>query len=72
VQVVVAVEEERQVEHLEFARAERSELRHRRCEHLDRSQLQRLHLLAVLEQRAVRIHLDLDLAAVRSSASFLK
>ena len=38
------------------------ELGQRRCEHLHRAELQRLHLLAVLEERAVGIDLDLDAA----------
>ena len=62
VQLVVVVEDVRQVEHLELAHAERAELRERRREHLHRAELQRLHLLAVLEERAVRIDLDLDAA----------
>ena len=62
VQLLVVVEDVRQVEHLELARAERPELRERGREHLHRAELQRLHLLAVLEQRAVGEHLDLDAA----------
>src|SRR5450759_4539317 len=60
VQVFGVVENVRQVEHFEFARTERAELRHRRREHLHVTQLQHLHLFAVLEQLAVRINLDLD------------
>ena len=40
--------------------AQRAELGQRRRQHLHRAQLQRLHLLLVLVQRAVRIDLDLD------------
>ena len=53
---------ERQVEHLVLLDAERPELRNRRREQLDRAELQRFDLLAVLVQRRVRVHLDLDAA----------
>jgi hypothetical protein len=72
VQFVEVVEDVGQIEYLELARTERAELGDRWREHLHRAELQRFHLLAVLEQRAVRIHLDLDAPLVRSSASFLK
>jgi hypothetical protein len=62
VQLGVVVEDVWQVEHLEFARTERAEFRERRCEQLHRPELQRLHLFAVLEQRAVGKELDLDAA----------
>ena len=62
VQFLEVVEHVGQVEHLELAHAQRAELRDRRRQHLHRAQLQRFHLLAVLEQRAVRIDLDLDAA----------
>src|SRR4029434_6385023 len=60
VQLFVVVEYVTQSEDLELAHAERAELREGRREHLHRAELQRIHLLAVLEQRAVRIDLDLD------------
>src|SRR5690242_10591692 len=59
VQLFEAVEDVRQIEHLELAHAERPELGDGWREHLHRSELEGFHLLAVLEQRAVRIHLDL-------------
>jgi hypothetical protein len=65
VQLFVAVEHVRQVEHLELAHAERAEFRERGRQHLHRPQLQRLHLLAVLEERAVRVDLDFH-AALRA------
>ena len=71
VQLGVVVEDVRQVEHLELAHAQRPELRERRREHLHRAERQRLHLLAVLVQRRVRVQLDLDLAGQRFSASSL-
>ena len=60
VQLLVVVEHVRQVEHLEFPHAERAELRQRRRQHLHRAELERFHLLAILEQLAVRIDLYLD------------
>ena len=45
---------------LELAHAERPELRERRREHLHRPELQRLDLLPVLVERAVRVDLDPD------------
>ena len=60
VQVLVVVKDVRQVEDLEFAGAERSELGERGREHLHGAQLQSLHFLAILEQRTVRVHLHLD------------
>ena len=53
-------EDVRQIEQLELRQPERTELRGRRREHLHGTELQRFHLLAVLEQGAVRIDLDLD------------
>ncbi len=55
-------EQERQVEGFEFLRAERSELRQRRGEHLHGPQLQGLHLFLVLVELAGRIDLNGDLA----------
>ncbi len=60
VQLAEVVEDVRQVEDLEFAHAHRPELGHRGGEHLHRAKLQGIHLLAILVQRAVRVHLDLD------------
>ena len=62
VQFGVVVEDERQVEDLEFLHAQRAELGERGREHLHRAELQRLHLLLVLVQRRVGVDLDLDLA----------
>ena len=62
VQLLVAVEQVRQVEGLELALAERPEFRERRRQHLHRAELQRLELLLVLVELAVRVDLDLDLA----------
>ena len=61
-QILEAVEDVRQVEHLEFAYSERAELGNRGRQHLHRAELQCFHLLAVLEELAVRINLDLDAA----------
>ncbi len=62
VQVVVVVEDEGQVEDLEFLDAERAELGQRRGQRLHGAELQRLHFFLVLVQRRVGIDLDLDLA----------
>src|SRR6266702_4498358 len=60
VQLLVAVEDEREVEELELLHAQRGELGERGREHLDRAELQRLQLLLVLVELAVRIDLDPD------------
>jgi hypothetical protein len=56
----VVVEDEGQVEDLEFLDAQRAELGQRRRQHLHRAELQGLHLFLVLVQRAVGVDLDLD------------
>ena len=48
------------VENFELAHTQRAELRHRWRQHLHRTELQRLHLLAILVQLAVGIEFDLD------------
>ena len=63
VQRLLAGEQIRQVEHLEFLYAQRAELGQRRRQHLDRAQLQRFELFLVLVQLAVRIDFDLDAPA---------
>jgi hypothetical protein len=72
VQLGVVVEDIGQIEDLELAHAERPELGERRGEHLHRPELQRLHLLAVFEQRAVGVNLDLDAALGPLLGEFLE
>ena len=60
--MLAVVEDEGQIEHFELLHAQRAELGQRRCQHLHRAELQRFHLFLVLVQRAVGVHLDLDLA----------
>ena len=55
------IEQERQIEHLQFLGVGR-ELRHRRRQQLHLVVEQRLHLVGVAHQRRVRIDLDLHLA----------
>jgi hypothetical protein len=64
--------DERQIEHLEFARAERAEFGERGREHLHRAKLQRLELFLVLVELRVRIDLDLHLAAGVFLGQFLE
>ena len=71
-QLVVVVEDVGQVEDLELLDAERSELGQRRGQHLHRAELQRLHLLLVLVQGAVRVDLDLDPAVGALLGEFLE
>jgi hypothetical protein len=59
---LVVDKEERQVEHVELAHAQRTEFRDRRRQELHRAELQGLELLLVLVQRGVRVDLDLHLA----------
>jgi hypothetical protein len=63
VQRLVAVEDVGQIEDLELLDTERTELGQRRRQQVHGTELQRLHLLLVLVEGTVRVHLDLDRAA---------
>jgi hypothetical protein len=65
------VEQERQVEDLQFLRVAR-ELGQRRRDELDVAEQQRLHLLRVTEQLRAREHLDLHLAGQELLGHFLE
>ena len=61
-QLIIVVEDVRQIKHLELFHAQRTKLGQRWCQHLDGTQLQRFHLFLVFIQGAVGVHFHLHFA----------